>query len=94
MEKSLVANANEESKVKVPLNKNGKIQFGPYESIKPLQNVILQTNILKKILIAPNNVISSTRSSRPEVFCKKGVLRNFTKFTGKHLCQNLNQFLC
>ena len=27
------------------------------------------------------------RSSRPVVFCKKGVLRNFTKFTGKHLCQ-------
>ena len=29
------------------------------------------------------------RSSRPEVFCKKGFLRNFTKFTGKHLCQRL-----
>ena len=29
------------------------------------------------------------RSSRPEVFCKKGVLRNFAKFTGKHLCQDL-----
>ena len=29
------------------------------------------------------------RSSRPEVFCRKGVLRNFAKFTGKHLCQNL-----
>ena len=29
------------------------------------------------------------RSSLPEVFCKKGVLKNFTKFTGKHLCQNL-----
>ena len=29
------------------------------------------------------------RSSRLEVFCKKGVLRNFTKFTGKHLCQSL-----
>ena len=28
-------------------------------------------------------------SSRPEVFCKKSVLRNFTKFTGKHLCQSL-----
>ena len=28
-------------------------------------------------------------SSRPEVFCKKGVLRNFAKFTGKHLCQSL-----
>ena len=29
------------------------------------------------------------RSSRPEVFYKKGVLRNFAKFTGKHLCQSL-----
>ena len=29
------------------------------------------------------------RSTRPEVFCKKGVLRNFTKFTGKHLRQSL-----
>ena len=30
-----------------------------------------------------------TRSSRPEVFSEKGVLRNFAKFTGKHLCQCL-----
>ena len=29
------------------------------------------------------------RSSRPEVFCKKGVLRNFAKFTGKRLCQSV-----
>ena len=29
------------------------------------------------------------RSSRSEVLCKKGVLRNFGKFTGKYLCQNL-----
>ena len=29
------------------------------------------------------------RSSRPKVFCKKGVLSNFAKFTGKHLCQSL-----
>ena len=26
------------------------------------------------------------RSSLPELFCKKGVHRNFPKFTGKHLC--------
>ena len=29
------------------------------------------------------------RISRPNVFCKKGVLRNFEKFTGKHPCQSL-----
>ena len=29
------------------------------------------------------------KSSRPEAFCKKGVYRNFAKFTGKHLCQSL-----
>ena len=29
------------------------------------------------------------RSSRPEVLCWKGALENFSKFTGKHLCQGL-----
>ena len=29
------------------------------------------------------------RISPPDVFCKKVVLRNFAKFTGKHLCQSL-----
>ena len=29
------------------------------------------------------------RNSCPEVLCEKGFLRSFTKFTGKHLCQNL-----
>ena len=30
-----------------------------------------------------------SRSSRAEVFCKKGVPENFAKFTGKHLCLSL-----
>ena len=36
------------------------------------------------------------RSSHPDVFCKKGVLRKFSKFTGKHLCQSLylNKVAC
>ena len=34
-----------------------------------------------------NEIIA--RSSRREVFCEKGVLRNLAKFTGKHQCQIL-----
>ena len=49
-------------------------------------NLILQ-NLLKTLLLIFGS--SMTRSSRPEVFCEKGVLRNFSKFTGKHLCQSL-----
>ena len=30
------------------------------------------------------------KSNRQEVFCKKGLLRNFAKLTGKHLCQACN----
>ena len=33
--------------------------------------------------------ILHTRSSHLEVFCKKGVLRNFAKLKGKQLCQGL-----
>ena len=32
------------------------------------------------------------RSSRSKVFCEKGVLKYFVKFTGKHLCQSLFLF--
>ena len=34
-------------------------------------------------------LLGTFRSNRPEVLCKKYVLRNFAKFTGKHLCQRL-----
>ena len=33
--------------------------------------------------------ITKSEKQSPEMFCKKGVLRNFTKITGKHLCQSL-----
>ena len=33
--------------------------------------------------------MAQSRSSCPGVFCQKGVLRNFAKFTEKHLCQSL-----
>ena len=35
------------------------------------------------------SVFCRIRSSRPEVFCKKGVLRNLAKVTGKHLYRSL-----
>ena len=31
------------------------------------------------------------KNSNPEVFCKKGVLENFAKFTEKHLRQSLGR---
>ena len=34
-------------------------------------------------------VCGFTMNRRPEVFCKKDVLENFAKFTGKPLCQSL-----
>ena len=34
-------------------------------------------------------LVTLFRNSHPEVFYKKGVLRNFAKFTGKYLCQIL-----
>ena len=38
-----------------------------------------------------NNLLARNmfRSSRPKVFCKTGALKNFVKFTEKHLCQSL-----
>ena len=48
---------------------------------RPLHFLLL----LKKIQMG----FFSVRSSLPEVFCKKGVLRNFGKFRGKHPCQRL-----
>ena len=36
-----------------------------------------------------NGKLKKFKSSRQEVFCKKSVLRNYAKFTGKHLRQSL-----
>ena len=37
------------------------------------------------------NLQIQSKSSHPEVLFKKGVLKNFAKFTGKNLCQSLFQ---
>ena len=39
--------------------------------------------------VKQNQKVCKWKKQPPEVFYKKGVLRNFPKFTGKHLCQSL-----
>ena len=57
-----------------------------------VRNVSFSENLsyvcpLKRLLqLATNFTYWRHISSTPEVFYKKGILRNFAKFTGKHLC--------
>ena len=54
---------------------HNKVYFMLMATIRTSESNVSQKNIV--------------RNSRPEVFCKKGVLWNFAKFTRKHLCQSL-----
>ena len=55
-----------------------------------LNKIILSFNkATRNIAVHGFRLNASYGSSRAEVFCKKGVPRNFTKFAGKHMCQNL-----
>ena len=53
----------------------------------------LRSNNIKSVFDSVIIVVVVTpypfQKQPPEVLCKNGVLRNFTKFTGKHLCQRL-----
>ena len=55
----------------------------PSWHLKKQQSFVESPNIYGKALG------TSLQKQSLEVFCKKGVLRNFAKFTGKHLCQSL-----
>ena len=46
--------------------------------------------IILFIVFTVDKVPRKNRSSRQEVFFKKGVFRNFAKFTGKHQRQSLS----
>ena len=50
------------------------------------EQLFIETPLYKCFLC--NNHFTLNRSSHPEVFCKKGVLKNFAKFTGKQQCQS------
>ena len=57
------------------------------EHLQTAASVVTYTSLALKIYQLEKK--RSNRSSLSKVFCKKGVLKNFTKFTGKHLCQSL-----
>ena len=40
-------------------------------------------------MASEKSLLLENQKQPPEVFCKKGVLEIFAKFTGKHLCQSL-----
>ena len=42
----------------------------------------------KNLFLNFQKVLENLRSSLPKLFCKKSVLENFKKFTGKHLCRS------
>ena len=56
----------------------------------PIFNVVLISDKDKNAINTGKHfVLFHFRSSRSEVLCKKGVLKNFGKFTGKYQCQSL-----
>ena len=59
------------------MSKNGQIYLDPSSTLW-MKGLMLLPQVLQKVPMI--------RSSHPEVFCKKDVLRTFAKFTGKHLC--------
>ena len=76
-----------------------KMALFDYLEIFPLSDVFRRYgNILKLILILFRFILTDhlellrmfndfiQQKQAPDVFCKKGILRNFTKFTEKHLC--------
>ena len=71
-------------KLKMAANNMSNIHVSP-DIISNL--MLLQQGKLDKLLRQILHGIS--RSSRPEVFCKKDALKSYAKFTGKHLCWSL-----
>ena len=59
------------------------------EALKVCTHNFIQRNVVLLVIYLFHHDSSKSLSSRQEVFCEKGVLRNFTKFAGKYLCQSL-----
>ena len=58
--------------------------------IKPQETLLCYVS--EKLMIMAAGVAILINQESPRVFYKIGVLKNFTKFTGRHLCQSF--FFC
>ena len=73
------------------------IMTGILQALKP--KIIKKSSKSKKhnSRVMQRTIFSFTKSNKqkqpPQVLCRKGVLRNFAKFTGKELCQSLFSLL-
>ena len=63
----------------------------PQNLLSPLLNILLQIQLqaVSYLCEKPPSLMIDMLKQPPEVFCKKGVVRNFAKFKVKHLCQSL-----
>ena len=73
------------------INDNNETKISVYRFLKDENETERRLNIIRKVNVNLKLTNESVicRSSRPEVFCKIDVFRNFATFSGKHLCQSL-----
>ena len=69
-------------KMSVPKMEGKSLQF---DIVNEFPNMISVTSEVGYYVKVSESIL---RSSHQRCFVKKGVLRNVTKFTGKHLCQS------
>ena len=82
-------NEEKNSQVKFSLSNDMKVNININQTILHDRRSISLTNKKENVILSLRQSRCLSRSIRPEVFCKKGVLRDFAKFPGKHLCQSL-----
>ena len=83
--RGLKNNKSVDKEIPIQISKESDLTF---DILKNCVNKSIETDCFQDSL-KNANITPIFRSSRAEVFCKKGILKNFTKFTGKHLCQSL-----
>ena len=71
------------------INKDRRVSLYRNERKSSINLVAFHTNICFQMYQCIDHFRKKNRSSRPEVFCKKGVRRNIVKFIGKHKCKSL-----